>query len=260
MKGLLIWIIACVVLLSVRQASLISAEVWDGSRQTGNLLDVPDPDPAIDIEKYVGIGGDPVWYDADESPGPEALVGDVVWFWFVITNTGNVTLTDITLDDSEFDDLDCDIATELIPDGVTECIIGPMSVMLGQHSNTATATGQYDGQIVEDSDSAHYLGVTEFIPTDLAIEPTGAIVRPGQVVTFRAIATDDRGNWCDVTSQTEFSIDAGAGGFWVGNLYTSEVIGTWAVTGQYNDLAVNATVDTVRSVTYLPLVVKGAHQ
>ena len=90
MRGLLIWIIVCAVLLSVRQESLISAEVWYGSRPIGSLQDTPEPDPAIDIEKYVGVGGDPDWYDADDSPGPEVEVNNEVWFWFVITNTGRV--------------------------------------------------------------------------------------------------------------------------------------------------------------------------
>ena len=52
----------------------------------------------------------------------------------------------------------------------------------------------------------------------------------------------------DRTSETTFSIDAGAGGSWAANVYTSDNIGTWIVTGTYLSFSDTATL-TVRSAS-----------
>ncbi len=57
-------------------------------------------DPAIDIEKYVMTDVNGVFADADDPDGPEASTSSTVDFKVVVTNTGNVTLENITLSDS----------------------------------------------------------------------------------------------------------------------------------------------------------------
>ena len=60
--------------------------------------------PSIDIQKYVSFDNGTNWYDADTEPGPQydpKTQPDPV-FKFVVTNTGNVTLTDISVDDDAF--------------------------------------------------------------------------------------------------------------------------------------------------------------
>lgn len=53
--------------------------------------------PSIDVEKYVRVSSGS-WQDADSPRGPTAIVEmDVVYFKFVVTNNGNVTLTGIKL-------------------------------------------------------------------------------------------------------------------------------------------------------------------
>jgi uncharacterized repeat protein (TIGR01451 family) len=56
--------------------------------------------PAIDLEKFVMTDVSGVFADADDPDGSEASTSSTVNFKVVLTNTGNVTLTDITLSDS----------------------------------------------------------------------------------------------------------------------------------------------------------------
>jgi YqxM protein len=116
--------------------------------------------PSIDVEKYVSDDG-ATWHDADEAPGLEVPVGDDVWFRFVVTNDGNVTLTDITLSDTDFDVSGCTLTDPLAPDGSFECVIGSFDAAEGQHTNTATATGDYEGETYSDEDDANYYGSEE---------------------------------------------------------------------------------------------------
>lgn len=88
------------------------------------------------------------------------------------------------------------------------------------------------------------LTVTLDIPTSISIWPREAVISNGSNISYIAIATDADGPTYDVTSETVFSIDADAGGAWVGNTYTSEVAGEWQVTGIYRGVT-DTTVLTV---------------
>jgi YqxM protein len=125
-----------------------------------NYLGYVPAAPSIDVEKYVSTDGT-TWQDADDPTGPEVPVGDPVWFRFVVTNDGNVTLTDITLSDSDFDVSGCTLTDPLAPDDSFECVIGSYEAEEGQHTDTATATGDYDGQTYSDEDDANYYGSEE---------------------------------------------------------------------------------------------------
>lgn len=120
------------------------------------------PDPSIDIEKYVSVKHQVTWHDADTPPGPEANEGhETIRFKFVVTNDGDAALTNVTLNDTDFNAAiaaQCTVPTELAPGESFECVIGPFMAIDGQHTNTATATGDYDGQTYSDTDRAKYFG------------------------------------------------------------------------------------------------------
>ena len=121
----------------------------------------PTPNASIDVEKFVSIDNRESWLDADESPGPDVEEGSNVYFKFVVTNNGNVELTNISLTDSVYDLSSC-VATDPLAAGASfECEIDeiePITAVAGQHTNTATAEGYYDGTPYGDTDDANYYG------------------------------------------------------------------------------------------------------
>jgi hypothetical protein len=123
-------------------------------------------DPSIDVEKLVKVAGAADYVDADDPTGPSTFVGSPVNFKFVVTNNGNVTLTNITLSDSDFDLNGADsgediMIASLAPGATSEFFFTQASATFGQHTNTATATGKGpQEQAVEDMDDANYLGVS----------------------------------------------------------------------------------------------------
>ena len=167
---------------TVTQAELDSNGGGDGqlentatadSNQTG-----PDTDDAsvpvqqrasIDIEKYVSIDGGATWNDADDPMGPVATSSASIAFKFVVTNIGNVTLTNATVTDSVFDLNGAAAGTAralgtLAVGATTEFQINaPWTA--GQHVNDATATGTYSGGTTSDHDLAYYYGLIDTVGT-----------------------------------------------------------------------------------------------
>lgn len=119
----------------------------------------------IDVEKEVSIDG-VTWYDADSAPGPLAFQGTTPQFRFMVQNTGNVTLTGVTLSDNVFD-LNGSAAGTAVTIGTlapgAQAFAGgwlnySATWQSGQHSNTATASGLWVGGTASDTDAAHYSG------------------------------------------------------------------------------------------------------
>jgi len=125
---------------------------------------------SIDIEK--ATNGE----DADTPTGPEILVGDPVTWTYVVTNPGNVTLTNVKVTDDQgvtpvYKSGDTDLDGDL---GVDETWIYEASgtAVLGQYKNTGTVDA-YEGANDEeatDSDLSHYLGVLPPAGDPLAID------------------------------------------------------------------------------------------
>jgi hypothetical protein len=126
------------------------------SNDFGNWTTQAQPD--IDLEKYVSVDDQATWHDADDPTGPYADAGSDVYFKFVVTNVGNVELSNITLSDSDFDVSGCTLTDPLAAGGSFECVIGPFDAIAGQHANTGETTGDYEGNTYSDTDDAHYFG------------------------------------------------------------------------------------------------------
>ncbi len=119
------------------------------------------PIPKIDVEKYVKNGAG-VWQDADIAKGPYLNPGVNPQFKFVVTNTGNVTLTSLTLNDNVLNLSGCTIPATLAPNASFECLVtGTWAA--GQHTNTATAAGIFNSVKYSDADNANYFGVVPVV-------------------------------------------------------------------------------------------------
>jgi hypothetical protein len=139
--------------------------------------------PDIDIEKYVSVDNRATWDDADTPSGPNVTEGSPVYFKFIVTNTGNVALTNITIDDDVFALNGCSIPASLDPGNYFECFVGPVTALQGQHKNTATVTGEYDGSTVNDNDKAHYYGLPG--NPGIHIEKSGPVYAySGDLITY----------------------------------------------------------------------------
>ncbi|MFN8489134.1 MAG: SdrD B-like domain-containing protein [Caldilineaceae bacterium] len=113
------------------------------------------PTPQIHLTKYTN--GD----DADLPTGPTVGVGSVVTWTYAITNTGNVTLTNITLVDDKEGSVTCPQA-QLAPGSAMTCILTG-TAKAGQYANTAVVTGTPTlGPVtpVTSTNPSHYLGLT----------------------------------------------------------------------------------------------------
>ena len=106
-------------------------------------------DPKIDIEKLTeGI-------DADtKAEGPTLYAGDPVTWTYIVTNTGDVDLVNVVVED----DIEGFIGTiGSLPVGETETLTKTGIVREGNYANEGCARGESEsGEPVEDCDPSHY--------------------------------------------------------------------------------------------------------
>ncbi|WMW22977.1 NosD domain-containing protein [Methanolobus mangrovi] len=140
----------------------------DGFCDTQFDLSVNDTDflplnlnPAIDIEKHInGV-------DADTPIGVALRENETVTWEYIVNNTGNVILTDITVTDNKFGAI-CSIE-KLMPGQSSVCTVTG-TVEYGPHANLGTVLGNYTGIEVElllsDEDPANYFGANPSIDVE----------------------------------------------------------------------------------------------
>jgi uncharacterized repeat protein (TIGR01451 family) len=109
---------------------------------------------AIDIEKATN------GQDADTAPGPTIQVGDPVTWTYMVTNTGDVTLTGVTVTDDQGVNVTCPKKT--LQPGESMTCTGKGTAVKGQYRNVGAVTGAPPcGPAVTDQDASHYFGDME---------------------------------------------------------------------------------------------------
>jgi hypothetical protein len=80
----------------------------------------------------------------------------------------------------------------------------------------------------------------------------------GRAITYTLTAYSTAEEPRDVTASGAYTIEQGAGGSWRSNVYTTEVAGTWAVTGTYSSESDTATLAVWAPSTrlYLPIIMR----
>ena len=107
--------------------------------------------PAIALEKLTN--GE----DADSPTGPLVQEGSKVEWSYLVTNTGDVTINDISVTDSRGVAVSCPGSS--LDSGQSMTCTGYGKAEVGQYENLATVTGQpVAGPEVTDSDPSHYIG------------------------------------------------------------------------------------------------------
>jgi hypothetical protein len=133
------------------------------------------------------------------------------------------------------------------------------NVYTSANTGTWTVRGDYSGN----SDTAT-LNVNNAAVSSITVTPDPATITAGETQAYTATASDAYGNTWDVTASTAWGIDAGAGGSWSGNVYTSQkasAVGTpWTVTGTYSAVSGTAqlTVNTIKFQVTFDYTVSGS--
>ncbi len=160
------------------------------------------PNPAIQIEKATN------GFDADNPPGPSVVVGSTVTWTYVVTNTGNVPLANVTVTDDQagvtpvYQGGDTN-TNNLLDLTETWTYQATGTAVAGQYANIGTVTGFYPQgeEQVDDNDPSHYVG---YVPTvdEPAIQiekatngfdadnPPGPSVVVGSTVTWTYVVTN----------------------------------------------------------------------
>jgi uncharacterized repeat protein (TIGR01451 family) len=138
-------------------------EDFDWSYYTGEGEACPPGEPSIDLKKYTNE------FYAPDPPGPTFMVGEGVGWQYVVTNTGDVPLSNIVVTDSEGVTVYCPGASLAV--GADMICNGYGEVVEGQYSNTGLATGEWWVQEdlcgrVRDADLSHYYGIEEAVEPD----------------------------------------------------------------------------------------------
>ncbi|HSK75421.1 MAG TPA: hypothetical protein VLQ45_03105 [Thermoanaerobaculia bacterium] len=161
----------------------------------------------LDVEAYVGTD------DADLPPGPSEPLGSNVPLRYVVTNTGDVTLSNIVVTESAGMAVACP-KTTLAPDESMTCNATANNVTPGQHSGMATAVGTPEcGKAAEDTDPCFFfvpiepaIGIKKYTNDQDADLPPGPVIKVGDPVQWKYVVsnignvlltnvfvTDDRG-------------------------------------------------------------------
>lgn len=162
-------------------------------------------DPGIAVKKFTN--GE----DADEPPGPTILDSLLVTWTYIVTNTGNVTMTSVIVDD---DDPSVSPSCRFI-------VLAPGQIMTfsaygtavaGQHADLVTTSGLPPvGNAVSDDDPSHHFSFVAqpalsiekrtngertdvapgpYIPIGDTVEWSYELTNPGNVVIINITAAD----------------------------------------------------------------------
>ncbi|MBT1074691.1 SdrD B-like domain-containing protein, partial [Geobacter grbiciae] len=142
--------------------------------------------PDLMIKKYTN--GD----DADLPTGPKVLVGSTVTWTYVVTNTGNVGLTNVKVTDDKVGPI-CTIASLAV--GSSQTCTKTGIAIEGQYANTGCAEAGFCSQVgcvqITKCDPSHYFGVKPSIDIRKQAEgPDSRTFPAGSNVDFLIVVTN----------------------------------------------------------------------
>ncbi|MCB9136892.1 MAG: DUF11 domain-containing protein [Caldilineaceae bacterium] len=144
----------------VSQDDVDNGEVDNTATADSDQTDPVDDDVTVSIPQRFELDIDKTYTGyTDNDTSNDISVGDTLNYSIVVTNKGNTTLTNVTVEDSLLQNLSCTPVppTSLAPQGTIECtgsyIVLQSDVNAGRVDNTATASSDETGE-VEDKATA----------------------------------------------------------------------------------------------------------
>ncbi|WP_182378280.1 DUF11 domain-containing protein [Nocardioides sp. WS12] len=190
----------CTATYVVTQADVDAGSVDNTATTTGT----PPSGPKVTDEDEVQVPGtsEPAIELVKSSDKTDLVVGETMTYTFVATNTGNVTLSDVLIEETAFtgsgtvSDLVCDpVAPSVLAPGASmECtatyVVTQADVDAGSVDNTATTTGTPpSGPVVTDEDEVQVPGTSEpSIELVKSSDKTDLVV--GETMTYTFVATN----------------------------------------------------------------------
>jgi uncharacterized repeat protein (TIGR01451 family) len=148
--------------------------------------------PAINIEKSTNTD------DADVPPGISLNVDDPITWTYLVTNTGNVTLTQVRVTDDKIGIISC--PQDILAAGASMTCTANGTAVAGQYANTGSVIGSPPtGPAVIDSDPSHYLATTPAPAVDIEKSTNGEDADTG---TGPVISIGDLVNWVYLVTNT----------------------------------------------------------
>ncbi|MFZ3382477.1 MAG: hypothetical protein WA144_00995 [Candidatus Methanoperedens sp.] len=124
---------------------------------TAASLSILTTNPAITIKKYTNGS------DADIAPGPYLIPGNPVIWTYIVTNIGNVDLSNVIVTDDKGVTVTCPKTTLAVAESMTCTASG--TAVAGQYENIGTANGTNGSKTVTATDPSHYYGKLQTLVT-----------------------------------------------------------------------------------------------
>ncbi|CAN5862804.1 hypothetical protein BH10CHL1_BH10CHL1_15890 [soil metagenome] len=146
--------------------------------------------------------------DADTPTGPIVPVGSAIVWTYVVTNTGAVALTNLTLTDDILGPITCNEGAipDLSPNQSFSCSVNGTATTVGQYANIGTVNGTWNNPngsfVITDTDPSHYFGAQAAIAlqkTVYAGHNAGAACPGSELVTGKI---GDAITYCFVVTNT----------------------------------------------------------
>jgi len=176
------------------------SHIVNGTPVNGNTasgaLSVNPPNPAISLGKQISLSAGGPWSTfIPVTAGP-------VFYRFTVENTGDVPLNPISITDNTLDVSGCNatFASITLPvavagndNHIVTCVVGPVAISAGSHTNTAHATGTFAGVPHNSPNDSATFATTGLTLDKTSVESTylaaGNLIHYNYLVTNSGFAT-----------------------------------------------------------------------
>ncbi|HVL25205.1 MAG TPA: PT domain-containing protein, partial [Thermomicrobiales bacterium] len=176
-------------------ANTATADSDQTGEQTASVtVTTVDPSGALSLTKdAISLNGAPVG-----ASRIDASVGDEIIYKLVATNTGNVTLSNVSIVDSLVGTLDCVQPVNLAPGATLECeatyAITQDDIDRAEVVNTANASGTFDGEQVPSNQASETVFLLH--KPDIDLDKSGVFNAPTEAnplgtITYSFVVTND---------------------------------------------------------------------
>lgn len=194
--------VTCTATYTVEQADVDSEELTNTATATGNTPG-GDPVPSTPSTVVVPTEQVPALSVVKTADVEAAELGQTVTYSFLVTNTGNVTITDPTINEVDFSGtgelsaIECPAEVTLAPDDNVTCtatyVVTQADIDAGEITNTVTTTGTTPGgETTPPSDPSSAVVTTDPLPAISIVKTADReqVTAAGQVVTYTFVVAN----------------------------------------------------------------------